>query len=1090
MRREPSLTFKGALEILGHREHRAIERLDKLLGGVILAAGTGAGLAAVGPAAIAPLGAFAAVWGWLEQRDEAVRLLRAAVDSACGKLSGTGAYERLQLIAAAHTTVVVASFFEALEDVIGAQELDRLRITDADKQMLAAGRERGQGESLYDLLYATEIPAPSPVRGFEENCTLVSDYLRAICFDFSEEILNAEENEGVDDWINCINWSDVGKRALRRYRSRYLQLAAVVPEFMIWAMLGEHAATRTAVEKLRRDVAEALDGSRDALSRVEALLAIDRSRPGATTTVRMPPSRMALARANAGVLAETIIPEDTRRYGPTITFPTVREIYINPRYRLAWRGARSVVMRVTDEVWWSGRPSYEDFDLMLTGHLTSTDATRVPMLLLGHPGAGKSLLMKVLAARLPPEDYTVVRVPLRKVDSNAPLIDQIQQALNLATNRRVEWWQLAEQSWGSVRVVLLDGLDELLQASQQDRSGYLQEVTEFQRLEAEQERPVIVVVTSRTVVADRVSIPADTPIVKLDQFTNDDIANWLARWHRVNAAAIAAGKVPELTPNAVRRQPDLAAHPLLLFMLAVYAADPDLPSLDGDLSTAEFYQRLLEGFTSREAAKDLNRDLRAGEVANRTRDHLERLAVAALAMFNRGRQDIEEETLGRDLSVLDPQLITRTRPMEAGQRIIGEFFFVHAPEARTLTGPETPDAGRAGGNSNQGHHQRTYEFLHATFGEYLVARRVTDEIADIAERVFAGRRGPGIPDDDLAFALLSHQPLAGRRAILDFAEEIFAGLPAGHRGLLSDILELLLGGHRSRLSSGRYAAYQPVPADQVRQLACYSANLVALRAALEPNAGPILLSRLLRTSDSDALQQWKSIVRLWHAGLDASGLQAMLGTVQLTGGPTGPFGIRYESPDGAQMQIAAAIELCRLAGDADTERRLRYGAAIIDSYIYAHPDDTWHDKIASAIIPLIIGRETEIVPEPPPLGTPIEDIESVAELIFCCLRSNLSDPIVYSTLVRLLFDLGGFSRSDPLALAGAVLSEPGLPAEFPELKGSNMFGQYAGIVKKIRNNVLPQDIDLKNPTTETTVAVREIIKRTARPKRSANPWKI
>ena len=40
-------------------------------------------------------------------------LLRKALDSATGKLSGTSGYERRELIAAAHTTIVVAAFFEA-----------------------------------------------------------------------------------------------------------------------------------------------------------------------------------------------------------------------------------------------------------------------------------------------------------------------------------------------------------------------------------------------------------------------------------------------------------------------------------------------------------------------------------------------------------------------------------------------------------------------------------------------------------------------------------------------------------------------------------------------------------------------------------------------------------------------------------------------------------------------------------------------------------------------------------------------------------------------------------------------------------------
>lgn len=47
MRREPSLTFEGALRILGQHEHKTIEKIDKLLGGVIL--GSGAVTGAVAP---------------------------------------------------------------------------------------------------------------------------------------------------------------------------------------------------------------------------------------------------------------------------------------------------------------------------------------------------------------------------------------------------------------------------------------------------------------------------------------------------------------------------------------------------------------------------------------------------------------------------------------------------------------------------------------------------------------------------------------------------------------------------------------------------------------------------------------------------------------------------------------------------------------------------------------------------------------------------------------------------------------------------------------------------------------------------------
>ena len=225
--------------------------------------------------------------------------------------------------------------------------------------------------------------------------------------------------------------------------------------------------------------------------------------------------------------------------------------------------------------------------------------------------------------------------------------------------------------------------------------------------------------------------------------------------------------------------------PLLLLMLALYAADPELPPLGEDMATAELYRQLLGEFARREAEKDLGlgHDPSPDELEQRVQDHLDRLAIAALGIFNRGRQDISGEDLGKDLEVLEPRLMERSTHASAGQRIIGQFFFVHAPEARTLTGRQ----------ARSGQPQVTYEFLHATFGEYLVARRVMDELVDIAVKAFSGRGGPAEPDNDMLFALLSHQVLAARKSMLDFAQEIFADLRDDR--VRSQVVETLEGKH-------------------------------------------------------------------------------------------------------------------------------------------------------------------------------------------------------------------------------------------------------------------------------------------------------
>ena len=1035
MRREPSLTLRGALAILGHQEPRVIGKLDKLLGGVILAAGAGAGLAALGVPALAPLAAFASLWGWAGQKNEAVRLLRQALNGVSGKLMGTSGYERYQLIAAAHTTIVIAAFFESFHEHVDEKFFEQLQVTDAEKKTLVTGKWSRSGESIVECLYSAEIPAPSPTCGYQDNISRLSYWLEGFSYDFGNFLVGLEVREKV-----TIPWPTIVGGAIERYRSHYLALAATVPEFMVWAMLGEHAATRAGITDLRSDMTTALDVNREALARVEALLALQVPKSGDVLDLCS-----VLERANRGVLNQPIVPMDAERYGTAVEFPTVGQIYINPRYRIVQADDNA---RPTDEKWWDQLPSREDLDLTLAAYVMAPDAHRIPLLLLGHPGAGKSLLTKVFAARLPASAYTVVRVPLRQVGANAPIMDQVQQALDLATNRRIDWWRLAEQGRGTVRVVLLDGLDELLQATSSDRSGYLQEVMEFQRREAEQEQPVMVVVTSRTVVADRVDIPAGTTVIKLDYFNEEDIEEWLSHWRRANASLIASGTVGELTAATALRQPELAKQPLLLLMLALYSADPASPALDADLSTANLYQRLLDNFARREVAKKADHKLRADEMKRQVQDQLERLSVAALAMFNRGRQDITEDELGADLAALDEGLPARSRPAELGQRLIGEFFFVHAAEAQPLSALKHTDDIATDNVRRRELARRCYEFLHATFGEFLVASRLMNEIVDVAEIAFAGRRGPREPEDDLLFALLSHQPLAARQSIVSFAIELFANLSDSERSHTLEVLETLVDSYHHRYGSERYASYQPTSLHRVRQLAAYSANLVTLRLALEPDNAGVPLAHMFRET-GDVLRQWRLTANLWRSGLDTDGLQAMLTTLTLSG-----RSVRFSTTrDASATAMATDIWFARLVDDARLEDWLRFGMAIRERFLYIEEDQEWANLMASWLIPYIAGVSNSfVIPADPPSGISARSISYVAKLIMRLLKQGTGDFELEQHLVELLFRFPSVFTYDTNALAAAVIRQPKLVRQIPALQDPAVFGgDFIVLLSKISN---------------------------------------
>ena len=106
-----------------------------------------------------------------------------------------------------------------------------------------------------------------------------------------------------------------------------------------------------------------------------------------------------------------------------------------------------------------------DLTRFLAGHLTAPVATRAPLLVLGQPGSGKSVLTQMMAARMPPDEFLVVRVVLRDVAADDELQAQIEHAVRTATGESLTWTDLSRSAEGALPVVLLDGFDELLQAT-------------------------------------------------------------------------------------------------------------------------------------------------------------------------------------------------------------------------------------------------------------------------------------------------------------------------------------------------------------------------------------------------------------------------------------------------------------------------------------------------------------------------------------------------------------------------------------------------------------------------------------------------
>ncbi len=843
------MSLRGALRILGKDESPVISTLNVLLGGLILVA-PGLGLAA------APLGAL---WGWVDQKNEATSLLHQLFDNGVGKLRGQAGYQRHELLKAAHTTLVATAFFDAVESAIGPAYRS-LSVTEDEKRLLAT--RLPDARTVLDRLYDAQVPMPSATMGFEET---VAGPLTAYFTETAENTLSFFR--GLRAWSKVRQRRDedqlraeIVAEALRRYQGLYVTLAAKVPEFYIWAGLAEAAATRAAVEQHAHDLAELLDQQAGQLVRLEQ--ALRRMSPAEIPAAGSQTGMLSLA--NRAVMRTPLVPDESLRHAPHVVFPTVEQGYVTPAFRYA---VTSPDARPAEEAWWQKLPLEEDFDRFLAAYFATPASMLAPMLLLGHPGSGKSLLTRVLAARLPPEGFTTVRVALRSVDADAPPREQIQQALDELTNGRLRWGDVSDESGVRVRVVLLDGLDELLLASgQHGKVGYLTEIVDFQQREYDLQRPVAVIVTSRTVVADRVRVPAGSTLVQLAEFDDDRIRRWLRVWNETNGSGIFGGTVREVDPAAVVRHADLARQPLLLLMLALYACDPAGADLDAlVMARADLYRGLLDNFIRREVGRSLGVNASEASMRQPAQTVQWHLGIAAFAMYN--RRDglrVSEAELAADFTALlteEQGASDAAAVAELAARTVGQFFFIQASEFNTVSGLRPA---------------RTFEFLHATFEEFLVALHTVELIGELARTRRSALRAA--VDTRILRALLSYRCLVRPTSVISFAVELFRALPDEDQRACIELLDQLSRQARTRAVFEHGVPYRPQPDDLVRAMAAYTANLLLLRTAMSANALVPLAD--VAAVGADVPDWWRSTVRLWRAGLsddEWDGLGAALG---------------------------------------------------------------------------------------------------------------------------------------------------------------------------------------------------------------------
>ncbi|MEU7477826.1 ATP-binding protein [Lentzea sp. NPDC042327] len=841
-------SYADAVRLLGTKESALVDALDRLVG-----------LALLGGVA----GGVTELLGWFDAKTDFVRLSRELLVKAGARRSGLSRHSQTERLHAAHTVIVVVALFEAFEQVELPFRFAELGLHKDEQHTLVGLSSVFDGDGVL----------PSASRPFAQNLRTIEDQYRRACRDLLKLL------EGTAVWARLTGeqrvrvtrlLSDLHLTALQRYQELVRKLGAEYPELAFW-LHADHDAHVSA-----------------GLARLEEALV--RTRVGAAPDDR----RTALAARYRAVLDRPII--DPGQVPTGLEIPLTRTAYIDPDYQVV---AMTEDAHPAESGWWRDQPPRSDLYRYLVGHLTSPKAVTHPLVVLGDPGSGKSLLTKVLAARLPAADFLTVRVELRATAAEADLRRQIDQGLGLALHEDVSFTAMARAAGDALPVVLLDGFDELLQATGVTQTDFLDRVQTFQRDCADAGRPVAFVVTSRISVAGGMRIPLDTDVLRLVPFSDANVEAWLEVWNGSNAGYFAANGLVPLPAKAVLDHHDLAEQPLLLLMLALYDAVGNALQRHRDsLGKVDLYEELLRRFARREV--DKGHDTAAPD-EDPVEVELEKLSVVAFAMFQRGTKWVAGNAIDEDMTALlhpgvpQPRHGIR-RPLSEGDRVVGRFFFVQCAMA-----------------IRDEHRLHTYEFLHATFGEFLVARFTWTVLNDLRERESAGRRITGAqPDDSMLWALLSFAPLTSSNPVIEFLVEM-AGA-ARYREELKALVQRLFSLSRMRRPRS-LESYLPVPRQEPARYAIYSLNLVLLHVVLARVCG----SREL------GVRNWSKLAGLWKAELTDAEWRTLIESVY----------VRWDDPLHVTLAIGTAlptsVELDGLA------RRVSLREAALDARFTGDP---------------------------------------------------------------------------------------------------------------------------------------------------------
>lgn len=900
---EKEFTFETAKKLLlaryGETETPLLEALDKLAGiGLILS-----------PLAFGPAGLVAVAI--LGTKNELIKAGKYVVELLT-KNSSPDASADYELLQSAYATICYAAFFSGLDEcwpdfaeklgVESPSELEARPIKEADKLVSSEeGNEEEDPEKVNSWIHE-DIPFPHPTATFDQlledvdslHEVMVSDFLHNLRGTRQIASMSREESSEFAELVT----ERLIKTGKEYFLAYYVELASSFDKFFLWSMLTSSEQTKTKLREQSQLIESQISQAEAIGGRIDVGLKEIQTKfegiPKQLDDHKADKVIRSLQRLYSERMEEAIIQEEycPREGGPALSFPQISEIFIPQAFK-AIRKARD--SRLEKEDVWEREKEWDTLGEYLLHVLRSPWSLELPTIVLGHPGSGKSLLTEVLAARLICPDFFPIRVPLRDVNAEADIQRQVEVWLCKFTGEEVTWTTLSDRliELGTPPLVILDGYDELLQASGKVFANYVTKVREFQIREGRIGRPTRSIITSRLTLIDKADIPTGSTVFRLLEFNEKKRNSWRDVWNEKNTRYFkTTGVRPFSLPVHDQKIMDLAEQPLLLLMLALYDSEENDLVAQETLDQTVLYHNLLRKFIIRERTKgEAEADFKAlnrnGQVALIEAD-LIRLGVAAIGMFNRRTLHIHDNQLNEDVIFFEVEQQLPNSPgtsLTQAEKLLGGFFFVHQSKSAVHQPDEVSEKSSS-----------AFEFLHNTFGEFLAADFVLRQILTQTKEIHAQQNNPTLTGK-LArslmtpeafppefYACLMYSSLHQRPVILSMMRNWSKHRIADEHSDLPEFLNCLdmiienqlgriLGNSLLPRMLPREKAIPFQSFSQLGHLAIYTLNLVLIRTILcedsyrfEENKYPL---------HEDGTKPWDQLMFLWRAWFSLESLSGL-----------------------------------------------------------------------------------------------------------------------------------------------------------------------------------------------------------------------